>query len=165
MITLHYTLEKSDLAGLSRGHFRHVVLRSWFMRVAIALFGVSAVLGIVVGLRDGWGSDDLALAAGLPVVVVSLIWAYWFRPWRAARRSPAIGLAHSVTIDADGIAVETDLASNRLKWPLFTRFVETREGYLLYMGKRFTGFPRRAFASAGDEARFREMLKEHIPGA
>ena len=164
MIALHYTLEKSDLAGLSRAHFRHAVLRSWFMRVVIAVFTASAGLGIAFGWRDGWGGDDIALAVGLPVVVLSLVWAYWFRPWRAARRSPVIGLAHSVTIDADGIAVETDLASNRLKWPIFSRFVETREGYLLYMGKRFTGFPKRAFETPEDEARFREMLKVHVPG-
>lgn len=163
MITLHYTLEKADLAGLSRAHFRHAVLRSRFMRVVLALFGLSAALALVFGRRDGWGSDDIALAVGLPVVLLSLVWSYWFRPWRAARRSPAVGLDHSVTIDENGIAVDTTLATNHLKWPLFTRAVETREGYLLYMGKRFTGFPKRAFASGEDEARFREMVKEHVP--
>ena len=49
-----------------------------------------------------------------------------------------------------------------MQWSLYEEVLETREAYLLRLEKRGVNIiPKRAFTTAADETRFRELAQAH----
>jgi hypothetical protein len=100
---------------------------------------------------------------------LTLVFLYYFVPWRAARRAAREERLRAKTlyeIDDDGVLIRNDYAETKLDWGSFREFVITEDYYLLVytLNRSMVQFiPRRAFASEHDEEAFRAILEASLP--
>lgn len=130
------------------------------------------------GLMLAWGIFNVAQAGRLtlmslylllfPIVLAAFLW--WGMPLALGRRVRRDSRLRSPTTWEIGdaqVTMRNEFGESRLEWTTFGRVVETKAHYLLtysaYRGA-FALLPRRAFASAEQEAAFREIVRRHLPG-
>lgn len=65
-------------------------------------------------------------------------------------------------VSQDGIDISSPMVSSKYEWSAFTRYVESKNLFLVYQApKVFNVFPKRAFAP-GEEDSFRSLLSERL---
>lgn len=112
---------------------------------------VNAVVGIT------------ALAVGL-LLGLSMVSTLYLNPGRDYRREAALRSEQRLCFSDREITQSALHGESRVQWAFFQRAIETPEVYLLRYRRRFgVILPKRAFATSSDEARFRDLVREHLP--
>jgi hypothetical protein len=119
-------------------------------------FGVAV---LVVGILAGSGG---AVAAGI-VCVVAIALILVIQVMLTWSRTPSFRAPLGYRFAEDGIDVETFEARAHTQWSAYKRFVSTRRFYILVSTSRSVIIiPRRAFASAGEERVFLELVARSL---
>ncbi len=91
------------------------------------------------------------------------------QPWLMSRTiakffesSPTASEEKKVMFSDDGILTESDLMSNKVKWPAIGKIEETASDILMYNGKTLTGFlPKRVLTTEQLDG-IRELAIKHL---
>jgi hypothetical protein len=120
------------------------------------------LLVLAIGLCFATGGG-VAIVAGLIVLAVLVLFgqAYLFPVRRAIKLIPPYASnPRRIVCDADGVTVESDLASCRYGWGAFTHARRKPFAYLLFAGSRqYVDLPRADLSGDQDE-QLRELLTE-----
>jgi hypothetical protein len=151
-ICLRYRYTADEYASAIRTHFARVLKT----RRSIIVSLMALVIGVV--LRS-------IPVAGMSLLLMLMIFAVnYIVPRMWFRQEPKIRDEYRLRFAEDGIVFQTAQIDSQIRWELYNRIVESDRFFLLYFGKRsFTIIPKRAFAGVEQEARFREMLRRHVP--
>jgi hypothetical protein len=85
--------------------------------------------------------------------------------WRF-RSEPKIRNQFFLQFSEDGLLFKSSQIESKVQWQLYTRFIESRQSYLLIYGENmYSIIPKRAFSDAGQEAAFRSLLSRKIAPA
>jgi hypothetical protein len=99
-------------------------------------------------------------------VVLLLIWALLFFvvPRQRFRRDPKFRDEYTLQFSDDGIQFKTAQIDALVQWNLYSKVIKNERFYLMVYGQDMISvIPRRAFASAQQEAAFDELLKRKLP--
>jgi hypothetical protein len=139
---------------IRRGSLARVV-RSLLISSLTLIFGGSVLLFLG---STGFGFFFLGLAA---FYIFLLFWIRIFSPKRAWEKTIGIREPISIVFDRDGITTKASESESKLSWNFYPISREWSDFYFLQRSRR--GIPRtvpkRGFASAHDESRFRALLE------
>jgi hypothetical protein len=99
-------------------------------------------------------------------VLSFLMWSLFFyiAPRQRFRSDPKFRDEYFLQFSDDGIQFKTAQIDALIQWSLYTKVLENDRFYLLVYGKNMISvIPKRAFASAQQEAAFDELLKRKLP--
>jgi hypothetical protein len=81
---------------------------------------------------------------------------------RSFRQDNRLQQPFEAVVSQDGIDISSTTGSSKYAWSAFTRYVESKNLFLVYQApKVFNVFPKRAFAP-GEEESFRSLLSERV---
>ena len=160
VIRVEFSLTRDEWIRFTRWHVLHLPPVRYQ-----ALSAVLLLTGSLVLLAAG------TTMLGVVLLVASASWIGWFG-WFAAttgrrswtRRGDDIGAPQVIEFSDAGVHSQTATVDARAGWSVYTRLIEHSGLYLLGTKSRlvFRVVPQRAFASASDEAAFRQMAQTHI---
>jgi hypothetical protein len=125
--------------------------------------GVCGLLLILAGLGSIASNAKQYENAILPILL-GLFFLFGLRLLvrRSFRQDKRLQQPFEVVVSQDGIDVSSPTSSTKYGWSAFTRYVESKNLFLVYQApKVFNVFPKRAFAP-GEEEFFRSMLSERL---
>jgi hypothetical protein len=128
--------------------------------IFVPLYILLVILLMSFGMRQG--AAVLSIAVGLPLLA-SLV-SYGYRSWlkRDFRRHSSIGLPEVARIDDIGLHIESDVGGGTAKWRGYTKFKETQNLFVLYLGPRMAHvLPKRAF-SHKELGEFRRLVDANL---
>ena len=127
-----------------------------------------ATLVLAVGAFELY---ELGFAKAVPAILVGVFWAAcptFLFSWRVRRdfkKHPNLSREYSLDADDSGIKLTGDFVEQAGKWPVYTKFRETPNLFMLYYGARlFLMVPKRAFQNT-DLGLFRELIARNIRSA
>jgi hypothetical protein len=133
--------------------------------IRLVLSSICAVAGIFLVSFLNLDSAFSFLLTFIGVVLL-LIWSLLFFvvPRQRFRRDPKFRDEYSLQFSDDGIQFKTAQIDALVQWSLYSKVVESERFYILVYGENMISvIPRRAFASAQQEAAFDELLKRKLP--
>jgi hypothetical protein len=140
------------------------------MLLLVAGIGLlSAVMWAFFSLSSGSGMSVVTL---LPIVVAPLVLLALYlvlTPIVIASRARSRSVLFAPTQWEAGersLRVRARQVDTEIDWRAFERLIETQRYFILALRDRrrlFLFVPKRAFASAGDEAAFRDLARRAIP--
>jgi YcxB-like protein len=150
---------------LSRTEFEAAMHRMFwkFWQCSFTVYGglLVFVLAAVVALL-------YSVSDALPLLVLAGLWfgtgawLYWVSPRRQYRRRRRAHEEQTLCFSDEACTARFVDAEVRLQWSLYEEVLETQEAYLLRLEKRAVNIvPKRAFTTAADETRFRELAQGH----
>jgi YcxB-like protein len=148
-----YKLSEDDLI---EAQGRHGGLRT----KAIFVFGL---LLILAGLGSIALNPKQNAGAILPILI-GLFFLFGSRVSirRSFRQDNRLQQPFEAVVSQDGIDISSPTVSSKYAWSSFTRYVESKNLFLVYQApKVFNVFPKRAFAP-GEEESFRSLLSERV---
>jgi hypothetical protein len=133
----------------------------WYVNWAGGIFFfLAAVLTAVTG-------DSSRAISYFFLASVFLAWPLVIRPLglrRNFRDVPNFALKQVLITGEDGLLTRSDAGRTENKWPAYTKFQETPNLLILWMGAgMWEVIPKRAF-SAVELDEFRHLLVRHLPG-
>ncbi|MFI9238587.1 YcxB family protein [Streptomyces sp. NPDC053079] len=164
-LTFEYELTPADIRSGLQGRTRAVRsarLQRVLLPVGYALFATALIAPngpAGVELKD-W----IALAVG--AVMVLLILVMPVVQARAFHKTARLQGRMRTTVDAGGLSGASAQSSQRMAWPLFGRYVERGDVFVLLSADKRGGcmsiLPKRALAAPGDVDRLRALLDAHL---
>lgn len=164
--------------ALTAAEYGAAVRRLSWSFARFKFFAAWVVVMVVYGLAVLLGSDVVyvgriptvnavvgftVLAIGL-VLGLSMVSTLYLNPGRDYRREAALRSEQRLCFSDREITQSALHGESRLQWAFFQRAIETPDLYLLRFRRRFgTIVPKRSFATPDDEARFRALVREHLP--
>jgi hypothetical protein len=153
---LAYTLTANDLVEAQRKH------GGWWSKLepvwGLCLF--AAGLASLAMNRNGLPAAGFTTMLGL--------FFLFGRTWlirRAFRRDNRLQQPFETVVSDSGIDVSSASSSSQHTWSAFTRFVETKNLFLVYQAENLVNIiPKRAFL-AGEEESFRALLSSRLGAA
>ncbi len=162
-LTLKYTPEQRDYAQ---------VLRVFFL----SRLGTRISLGFLV---IAFAIIIYTIATqGTPITLFEVVWlvfppafvAYviYYQPNRMAKQAMTNEQLTTETtweVADTGVQMSTTFGSSLLEWAEISRLVASKEYYLFLLKRNkntFRFIPRRVFASDADQARFVQVVREHL---
>lgn len=128
------------------------------------LFPVLAALGpvfIVIGLLVGGHTGGLLGGVGVGLLVLLLL-SLSLSPAIAWRRNAWARGPRTLSFSDEGVQTRTPVSEGLMQWRAFKTTDETDHCYMLRMANRaYVIVLKRAFATAQDQARFRELIERH----
>ncbi|MDT5063385.1 MAG: hypothetical protein QOH63_3844 [Acidobacteriota bacterium] len=137
--------------------------KSFLIRLILSFICVAAGIFLVSFLNLDSAFSFLLTFIG---VVLLLIWSLLFFvvPRQRFRRDPKFRDEYFLQFSDDGIQFKTAQIDALVQWSLYSRVIENERFYILVYGENMISvIPRRAFASAQQEAAFDELLKRKLP--
>ena len=132
---------------------------------------VMIVLGCMAVLFGSYQAYSIDFGLGLITQLVGIFWLLWptilKRSWlkRDFRKHPNFAVPQVLIVGEEGLQTSSELGGGIVKWPAFTKFKETKNLFMLYMGARmFRVVPKRAIPTAQVND-FRTLVKNKLPGA
>jgi YcxB-like protein len=123
---------------------------------------LASPLLLVIGLVTG---SAFLIVLGV-ALLISLAFTWFANPRMQWRRNPRRGDSQQFTFEEDRILVVTSTTRGEIAWEYYADIVETEDVYLLVGANKLCNIlPRRVFASAPDEERFRLLVARHRDGA
>ena len=116
-------------------------------------------------------SDDLGsrLLNVVPVLVIFglVIWLLVRRQKKSAGKFAYIDEPVTNVLSESGLRFESPLTEVHFKWPVFSRVLETDEGFVLISGheRLFTWLPKNGFDSSDSIRRARELMRRQVTNA
>ena len=138
----------------SRSFLIRLVLSSIFVAVGIFLVSLLQMDTLISFLLTFIG------------VVLLLIWALLFFvvPRQRFRRDPKFRDEYTLQFSDDGIQFKTAQIDALVQWSLYSKVIKSERFYMMVYGQNMISvIPRRAFASAQQDAAFDELLKRKLP--
>jgi hypothetical protein len=158
-VRTEFTVTREDLDTFTRWQ----ILRSRVVRRLALLFGFTVLCGVIAAVTfDGVLGIILIVIGCVEAVVYSALFASTpRRVW--AKRSADMRSTQIIEFSEAGVFSQTVNAESDARWSIFTTAVEHQDLYFLgFAGARLWRIvPKRAFASPGDEARFRQLVGDH----
>ena len=146
---------------LTGEEFRRAVRWAIRRRPSTLVLAALGPLFILIGLIFGTEAGSFFLGLGLAMLGV-LVVGLALMPAIAWRRNEWVRGARNVAISDEGVQTRTSISEGLVQWSAFKSSYETDQSYMLRMVTRvYLIVLKRAFASAEDEARFRELLERH----
>lgn len=164
-----YQLTEEDCRqGLKTIH--KTALSRWGSRILIA-FEILVVLfwlGLLVVDPNGNAFKNLL---PLAVIFIVALAATCFLPYvtrstlrKHLQHTPSAKVPTTLTVSETGLHFQSDYADSTIVWSAFIRWAEVKSVFGLFTAPKFCiVVPKNAFG-AGDVDRFRETLRQHIPG-
>lgn len=144
---------------------RLYLMRSTDLLLRVVFSSIFLAAGIFFLLLATLGSGILFLLT-LAGLISFLLWSLFFyiAPRQRFRSDPKFRDEYFLQFSDDGIQFKTAQIDALIQWSLYTKVLENERFYLLVYGKNMISvIPRRAFASAQQEAAFGELLKRKLP--
>ena len=151
MLTVSFTLTRSEALRCNR----RLHARRWQIWLPIGFGIVIGVLGLVLPVEE-W------VWFGFPFALIIAAFAFLVAPALMWRRLPQLRAEQTVSVSDAGVVAKYNDVSTDAAWSFFSRSVQLADAYVLQVRRNYVQVPRRAFASAGDEQRFRDLLEEHL---
>jgi hypothetical protein len=111
---------------------------------------------------------ELGFEKAGPSVLLGLLWIscpflfFRSRVKKDFERHPNLSREYSLHVDGSGIRLTNELSETGGKWPVYVKFQETRNLFMLYYGTRmFLIVPKRIFAGT-ELDQFRELISRNI---
>lgn len=161
IISLRFKYTEEEYMAATRlylGQSRDLMIRM----IAVFLYSIAAI-GLFIWLDFGDGLIPLFIfGACFPLLMAFLL--FFVIPRQRFRGDPKFADEYLLQFSDDGIHFKTAQVDALLQWSLYNKVLENDRFYILVYGKNMISVtPKRAFASAEQEAVFREMLKRNIP--
>src|ERR1700722_1648448 len=148
LVTVNFRLEKREFGRAYRQLF-------YSRPTLMVLIPVSAAVSLAVGAATkdvGWLTYGVVECAMLILILVGSPALQW-------RRMPRLGDEQTQTFSDTGIDIRTRWAQTRFDWSAYSGVTEAGGMFLLKRDRSVANVvPRRAFASEGDEAMFRQLV-------
>ncbi len=131
--------------------------------ISIVLIILSLATLVNLGFRQGIALViGVILFPGLLLVYKFIVFPLWIR--RDFRGHPNFSRTQTLRINEDGLHKESEVGPSETKWLAYTRFRETQNLFVLYLGERsIEAVPKRALSSSQlDE--LRQLLRKKLPG-
>jgi YcxB-like protein len=126
------------------------------------LIGLILASGIRLYIASGGTAGVLPLAG----LLLWFLLRFVYRPYylkRDYRNHPNLAREHSLSIDDSGLQARSEVAEGRRAWTAYTKYRETRNLFVLYLGSRmFEIIPKRAFSAVQLEE-LRNLVRQHLP--
>lgn len=144
---------------------RHNLAR-WVVAIVLCWIFYDLYSGQLDALRSfPWGESIIAVLVVLAIfILLALLLFPYLRVRALFRKSPLFQKPVRYTFNAEGLRFEADGASGTFKWSAYDRVVETRKVFALSMANTGTYVPKRCFASPGDVALFRQLVRGNFKG-
>lgn len=172
---LEFDLTRDDYAALTfaRSPSATVTRRRWLL-LAVLLTLVAALMGLLTFLTGGtaW-VDDAPLLRPLLYLIGAALGAFaavsalvaGLRVWvrRLPRDDGATLGRHQIELEEAGFHVEGRSGRAFVRWSAVVEVLEVEAHVFLYVDRMMAYvIPKRAFATAGDCARFVEFARSHV---
>ena len=164
-VEITYELTEKDFYGSIIAHRNRSTFTKWTFRVMLTIAFLAAALAITaLVLRPT--SETLSNAAPLLVIVLLWVLCKWGSPWWTARtqfrKQPSAQGPRTLQLDSIGVHWRWDGGTADIEWKNITRFLETRNEFLLYTSPAaFNPVPKRALTSE-QISQLRSLLSEHL---
>ena len=138
----------------------------WSFRIALGIALLSgAVFVVVIVAQPALRTTTNAVTT--VALIAFLVLCTWIAPWRAARnqfrRQPSAHGPRTLTLDSKGMHWRWDGGAADVEWKNVTRYLEAKDGFLLYVSPAvFNMVPKRAL-SASQLNDLRSLLAAHVP--
>ena len=167
-IVLEFEYTFADYLEASRTHTRRGRFKDILGYIIVAIPVLALGFTVVDALWLDPKPVDMTQVGGLLIVGTFLFLAspFFFRLMVRKRWNMQPQLHKTITyeVDSDIVCVITETATPEMKWASFSRFVESKNLFLLYPNKLvFHMIPKRAFASANYLESFLELAASKIP--
>jgi hypothetical protein len=158
-----YTFKDYREANESRSRFNRILNAFYTFFALLLSLGFLLMLTGSLKVTEEPGS----YLSYIPVLIL----AFFFSPfgrrlvlyWRW-RQQPILHRELRYDINDDAVAITTDTSSSEMKWETFDRFAESKNLFLLFVGKFvFYMIPKRAFADASEVSEFRRLASTRVP--
>lgn len=159
-IELRYTLTVDEAVSAMRSR----ILRNWSVRWLFLAASLFALTTLVFNLATG----DIALiiVAVVPIILVAgLFIFFYYSPYTRARlrNEPRFFIEQHWRFGEDRIDHKTKQGESHQTWATYAKASETAQFFFLFLNhNQIAPIPKRAFANAQEQARFRELLKRKI---
>ncbi|MBI5031312.1 MAG: YcxB family protein [Chloroflexi bacterium] len=161
-INLRYQLTENELLDAIRTQS----MRTWSFRFLVAFILVVYIYIIVeqIIFRAPIESFGVTLA---PVILVTVVFVFFTfsNPImrRRIRKQPKYTCEQEWRFSEESIFWKTPYSEVKREWT-YPKTSENAKYFVLFLKTNaFTPIPKRAFANANEESRFRELLKRKIP--
>jgi len=148
-----FNLNAEDLIEAQRNHGGWRTKAIPAVGLLLILAGVSAI-----------ALNPKQNAGGIVPILIGLYLIFGLRLGirRSFKQDARLQQPFEAVISRDGIDVSSPTGCSKFAWSAFTRFIETKNLFLVYQAPAvFNAFPKRAFAP-GDEESFRSLLSERL---
>ncbi|MBN2499457.1 MAG: YcxB family protein [Anaerolineales bacterium] len=158
------TLTRQDVIRATR--------RFYFSQEDGFILGVSLVILFATGIlelaRNGiryFTSYTIALTLFVAMFLVFIIYFYFIYAISAAKKAMQAGIFSNAMVwrfAENQISVDAESTEHKIEWAVFCDYVETGPFFLLVHTENtsvFSILPKRAFESAADQDRFRDLLQ------
>ena len=149
---------------------------TWSLRgfkLAVAIWGVVLLYGLAVlvgsyivfdgSIPSGYGIFGTAMVALALLFVLLTFSSLYVRPAREHRREPLLHGEQGFCFGQDEISSWGRFGESRVQWSFYQSAIEAKDLYILRFRRRLgTIVPKRAFANPEDEARFRDLVRQHV---
>lgn len=157
-VSVKYKLTLEEYASAQRLHY----VRNEFWRVELG-----AAIMLIYG-AGFWALNGHRFFWQILIGIVALLGALLLvrnvvLPILQFRREPKLREECLFTFSDDAIWLKNKYVDSRIEWQTYTKVLENKKVYLLYLAKRMSSIiPKSAFQSAEDEAAFRDLLRRKI---
>jgi hypothetical protein len=115
---------------------------------------------VIIGIRESAAFFGVVVFWFCSALVIRLACPLWIK--RDFRKHPIFAQAQRVRIDENTVEYKSDLRQSETKWRTYSKFRETPNLFMLYLGARlFHVIPKRAFHGVQLDD-FRELLREKV---
>ena len=144
---------------------RSRTLNQKIFAAVIAILLITLGTAAMVGLGFRQGVADLIIIILLPslgIISRYVLYPLWVR--KDFAKHPNFSRHRILHADESGVISSSEIDRSETKWQAFSRFQETENLFVLYLGERLAqAVPKRAFVGAQlDE--FRQLLSTKLPG-
>ena len=164
-MVLRYEQTRDDVAAASRlitNKVRYFLIGCWLF---VLLTNIPEIRRSIV--TSGSLGDALKQDAGLLLILVLLgmffLLLAWLLPrvtaWRTILRTVEWSLAD------EGVEIQSEVSSARIRWEAFIKFREDRRVFLLYVQKGLAQFIPKRVLSAEQVIELREIVSRHVKKA
>jgi hypothetical protein len=162
-LRFEYTFNEYVEANTKRSLIARISNATWAIATPIVILGF---IIIVFDKARTPSSPKESVLSYLPILIFFILMSPWGRRiliYMRWKQQPALYGVIDYQISEEAIVVTTQTSKSELGWETFTKFIETKNLFMLYSGRLlFYLIPKRAFADADEVAQFREMAKRRV---
>lgn len=159
VVRVSFELTRDEFRSWFNWYLLHQRGIRWVAGATLIMIAAGAVL--LAASSTGIGAFFIGVGVFQVVWLLATMWAVGRRVW--SRRGPD-ATDQVIELSDRGVHIVTANTDSQTKWSIYGRAVEHGGLYLLgsRSGRAYRIIPRRAFATAGDERAFRQILRAHV---
>jgi hypothetical protein len=169
-VMCQYVYTPAEFRRALAGYRRYSKRRWGMLALGIIVGFVAAGTFLPNGAHPETASSPwLQLLNFVPVGVIFgiFVYAFWFSGQRAFKKSVNYNQTMRYFLSDDGLAVRTPLVESNVRWEIFSRVAENKDGFVLLQKGRsaINWLPKDGFDSVASFARAREIMRRNVPDA